>query len=364
MNVFLKSIFLITTFLVSLSFTSCTIKKEQKVEIENVPKYSEVTVLENTNGDSNVFKIQDKTLYSIGSANNILDMVYNIKNSVYVQSIKLSKGENFDKNIIDINVSGKKNVLKDFFSAVDLKLNYTGDKLAFRTFKGDSLESAEGMKVYDIKNNKYLKLKSKVLVSGKLYEWIDENRIVYYGSIEGQKNSQKIYMYDFQKDKEEIYLNDIRGNCVYFIPMKSSILMLSSGGDKQLLYYNDIKNKTTKDISTNITEIYKSIVNYKDDEIFFLGSEGGDTKALYMFSYKDFTLRRITYDFPKNLDISSGLAMDSEGNVYFCGIENVEENNKKDIFMYNRKDSSVNLISTEQGNYSVYNDIRNLQRDN
>ncbi len=364
MNVFLKAIVLITTFLVSLSFTSCTTKKDQKVEIENAPKYSDVTVLENNNEEFNVFKIQNKELYSIGNTDDILDMVYNIRNSVYVYSIRLSKREDVAKNIIDINAAGKKNSLKDFFSAVDLKLNYSGDKLAFRTFKDASLASAEGMKVYDIKNNKYLKLKSKVLVSGKLYEWIDENRIIYYGSIEGQKNSKKIYVYDFQKDKEDIYLNDIRGNCVYFVPMKNSTLILSSGGDKQLLYSNDIGSKTTKDISTNITEIYKSIVNYKDEEIFFFGSEGGDTKALYMFSYKDFNLKRITYDFPKNLDISSGLAMDSEGNVYFCGMENVEVNNKKDIFMYNRKENSVNIISTEQGDYSLYSDINHLKTSN
>ncbi|NMM61397.1 hypothetical protein HBE96_01515 [Clostridium sp. P21] len=358
MKFWFKTVILITTFLIGLTFTSCSAKKDTKVEVDNIPKYSEVTVLENSNGSFNAFRVQDKTLNSIGTADNIREMSYNIKSSVYAQSINVLNGENSNKNVIDINASGKRTQLKDFYSAIDLKLSDSGSKLAFRTFKSNSLESAEGMKVYDIKNNKYLKLKSEVLISGNLYQWIDENRIIYYGSIEGQKNSQKIYVYDFNKDKEEVYLNDINGTCIYFIAMKNGILILSRQRDTQQLYYYNIEDKISKNISNNISEIYKSITKYKDGEVFFLGSEEGQTNALYMFSNADFTLKRVTYDFPKNIDISSGLAVDSQENVYFCGMENAEENNKKDVFMYDRKEGSLNLISTEEGNYSVYSETK------
>ncbi|AKN34006.1 hypothetical protein Ccar_25495 [Clostridium carboxidivorans P7] len=359
MKSFLKSVILIITFLISLTFVSCGIKKEQKVEENNVPNYSEVTVLENSNGNFNAFKIDDKALASVGSTTgNVIDMAYNVKNSVYVHSISVPNGENSSKNIIDINSLGKKLQLKDFYSALDLKLNNNGNKLAFRSFKSNSLSSAEGMKVYDIKNNKYLKLKSKVLVSGKLYEWIDENKIIYYGSVEGEKNSQKIYMYDFNKDKEEVYLDDISGNCVYFAPMKNGILILSSKADSEQLYYYDIESKTAKSIAANLTEIYKTVTNYKNEEIFILGTEGGQTNALYVFSYKDLSLKRLTYDFPKNLDVSAGLAIDSNDNIYFCGMENLEQSIKKDVYMYSEKENSVNLISAEQGNYSVYGSVK------
>lgn len=359
MKSFLKSVILIIAFLTSLTFVSCGIKKEQKVEENNVPNYSEVTVLENNNGNFNAFKIDDKALANVGSTTgNVIDMAYAVKNSVYVHSISMPNGENSSKNIIDINSLGKKLQLKDFYSALDLKLNSNGNKLAFRTFKSNSLNSAEGMKVYDIKNNKYLKLKSKVLVSGRLYEWIDENKIVYYGSIEGKKNSQKIYIYDFSKDKEEVYLDGINGNCVYFTPMKNGTLILNSNVDGEQLYYYDIKTKAAKSIAVNLTEIYKTITNYNNEEVFILGTEGGQTNALYVFSYKDLTLKRLTYDFPKNLDVSAGLAIDNNDNVYFCGIESLEQNIKKDVYMYNEKENSVNLISTEQGNYSVYSSVK------
>lgn len=359
MKSFLKSVILIITFLISLTFVSCGVKKEQKVEENNVPNYSEVTVLENSNGNFNAFKIGDKALISVGSnTGNVIEMAYNVKNSVYVHSISVPNDEGSSKNVIDINSSGKEFQLKDFYSALDLKLNNSGDKLAFRTFKSNSLSSAEGMKVYDIKNNKYLKLKSKVLVSGKLYEWIDENKIIYYGSIEGKKNSQKIYMYDLKKDKEEVYLDGINGNCVYFHPMKNGTLILSSKGYSQQLYYYDIESKTAKNIAVNLTEIYRTVANYKNEEVFILGTEGGQTNALYVFSYKDLTLKRLTYDFPKNLDVSAGLAIDNNDNVYFCGMEDLEQSSKKDVYMYNEKESSVNLISAEQGNYSVYGSVK------
>lgn len=77
---------------------------------------------------------------------------------------------------------------------MDIRLNSSGDKIAYRTFKDDSPASAQGMKVYDLKNKSYVKLNSKVLVSGSLYGWLDDHRIIYYGSVENKKILTR-YMY-------------------------------------------------------------------------------------------------------------------------------------------------------------------------
>ncbi len=357
MKALFKPVFLGIFFLIALSFTACSVKEQKTVDVNNIPNYSEVMALESKDNHSKIFKIEDNALKSIDSKETTEDMVYSMKNSVYIHSVKVSEGKNIYNNIIDINVLGKRNQLKDFYSAVDLKLNNNATKLAFRTFKNDSLESAEGMRIYDIKNNKYLQLKSQVLISGNLYEWIDENKIIYYGSMLGKKNSNKIYMYDFKLDREEIYVDNINGYCIYFTPIKNNVLILGRQGNKEELYYYNRDSKTAKTISNNIVEINKSITNYKSEETFFFGSQDEKMWALYSFSHKDFTLKRITYDFPSRLSIFSGISMDKNGNVYFCGIENSEEEKKKDIFSYSIKDNSVNIISTQQGNYSVYSDV-------
>ena len=78
--------------------------------------------------------------------------------------------------------------------------------------------------IYDLKSKKYLKLNSEVLVSGNLYTWLDDHRIIYYGSVENKKNSDKIYMYDFNTSKEEVYLEDTKGYCIYFTSLGNNLL--------------------------------------------------------------------------------------------------------------------------------------------
>lgn len=346
--------FFIVSFVI-LGLTACNYNKETLEEVNNLPHYSQITALENNHENSDVYKIENKGLYKIGTIENLLDLSYNNKNAVYVYLQNISKGQNFNNNKVIIIKDKRKKELKDFYTAVDFKLNSLGDKLAFRSFKEDSRESAEGMRVYDIKKNKYINLKSSVLVSGNLYGWINDQKIIYYGNMGGKKNSDKIYSYDFETNKEEVYLDKIKGYCTYFVLMGKDILFLAKEGDKQSLYYFDSEKNITKSITNNIYSVSKSIVTYEKGEIFFIGSEDEKQLALYKFSSKELNLERITYDFPKALDEMTGIATDDQGNVYFGGIDILDEDGKVDVYMYDGKEKSINLISTHKGKYSVYN---------
>lgn len=354
MKTFIKTIFFITFFLIVLSVTACSEKEEQLPEVNNLPRYSQITAVESNSNNSNVYRIENSGLYKIGTIEDVSNIVYSFKNSVYAYSVYISKGENFNNNKIVVIKEGKVKELKDFYAAVDLKINPAGDKLAFRTFKNDSLDSAEGLRIYDINNKKYININSNVLISGGLYEWIDKNKIIYYGSIEGKKNSSNIYVYDFVNKKEEVYLDVINGYCMYFTLLNKNVLFLARQGDMDKLYYYDSKNKETKAIESNIQEIYNSIADLKNGDIYFFGTEDNKNLALYKFSSKNLKIDRITYDFPKQIDALSGIALDDEGNVYFSGIQNENEEGKKDVFMYNRREKSINLISTHEGKYSIY----------
>lgn len=358
MKTFIKITFFITFFFTVINFTACSSKVEEVEQVDSVPKYSQVTAIENKNDSADVFKIENKGLYNIGNIENILDMVYDIKNSVYIYSVNISTGENLSNNKLIIIKDKKRKELKDFFSALDLRINPSGDKLAFRTFSKDSIQSAEGLKIYDINNKKYIELKSKVLVSGDLYQWIDKDKIIYYGGIEGQKNSNKIYVYDFSTNKEEVYLDNINGYCMYFVPVNKDILFVARQVDGSRLYYYNSKDKNVKSIEGNIEEVYKSKVNLKSGDIFLFAGEDEKNTSLYKISTKNLKLQKITYDFPQRVDVFSGMGIDEAGNVYFSGIQNEYEKDKKDVFMYDIKDQSINLISTHEGKYSVYSDIK------
>lgn len=355
MKAFYKTLSIIIILSFVLNFTACGLNKETSEEVDNLPRYSQVTALENKGENSEVYKIENKDLYKIGAIESLLGLTYNSKNQIYAYTENISKGQNFNHSKITIIKDNRKKELKDFYAALDTKLSPTGDKLAFRSFKEDSMESAEGMKIYDIKKSKYISLKSKVLVSGNLYGWISDNKIIYYGSMEGKSDSDKIYSYDFDSNKEEVYLDNTNGYCLHFIPIGNNILFISRQGNSQAVYYFDSEKNTTKSIATNITSIIRSAANYQKGEAFFIGSEGDEKQmAVYKFSSKDLKIQRLTYDFPKELDEDSEIAMDIQGNIYFCGMDEPDQENSLDVYMYDREEGSINLISTHKGKYSVY----------
>ncbi|MBV4415231.1 DUF5050 domain-containing protein [Clostridium tyrobutyricum] len=349
MKDFVKNMLLIIVFFAVLILVGCGVKKEE-IDKFSVPKYSNVIVLESNKGKKRIFNIENDALNENNSYVDILDLNYNLSKSVYVYL--LSKKGN--ENKIQIINKNSKIELKDFFSASDIKLNQSGDKIAFRIYKTDSTSSAQGMKIYDIKNNKYINLKSNVLVSGNLYAWLDENRIIYYGSKAGEKNSTKIYAYNIENNKESQYYDNINGYCMYVFPVNNNILYVSGIGDNQFLYYYDKTNNTTRVLDKNITGIYKSIKDDKRKKIFFIAKQRNNVCALYEFSYENLTLNRITYDFPKFIGASYGIAEDRDENIYFTGYDTEENENNMDVYMYNIKQKSINLLSNHESLYKIY----------
>ncbi|MBC2580305.1 hypothetical protein [Clostridium sp. DJ247] len=354
----IKTALLIVVVIMTLSSTSCNNKKQKVEEVKDLPQYSYVTAIENKNQEDDAFRVENKSLYKIGNVENILDMVYNVNNSTFVYSVSTQNKETFNENKIEIIKNKQKVELEDFYSAKDLRLNIYGDKLAFRTFKSQSITSAEGMKIYDINDRRYLQLKSKVLVSGDLYQWIDENKIIYYGNIEGEKSSSKIYVYDFTRDKEDIYIENIKGYCMYFALIDNNVLILTKQGENTALSYYDSAKNSIQYIDSNIEDIYSSVVNKSNGDVYLLGSGDEGKVSLYRFSHNKFQIERLTYDFPNIIDENSGIAMDTKGNIYFCGTDNLDGNDKKDVFLYDINERSINLISTHEGKYNLYNDVK------
>lgn len=356
MKIRIKTLLTIVILLFTLIFTACSFSKEPSTEVKDLPQYSQVTVLENKEDNSDIYRIENKSLYKIGTTENLIHFLYCLQNKIFVSIENIQKGNNFYHNKIVVIKDKKKKELKDFYSALDAKISPNGYKIAFRSFKDDSRDSAEGMRVYDIEKGKYINLNSKVLVSGDLYEWISNDKIIYYGSISGEKDSDKIYSYDFTNNREEVYLDNTNGYCLSFVPIGKNLLFISRRIDSELVYYFDAEKNTTKSIPANIVKIRKYVANSKDGEVFFIGKEVEDSAqgALYKFSVKDSKIVRLTYDFPKSVYDASGLGIDDKGNVYFCGTDELKQYETLDVYMYDRDESSINLISNHKGKYSVY----------
>ncbi|CAB1242344.1 hypothetical protein ACFHWD_05715 [Clostridium sp. MT-14] len=351
MKIFMKIIFYTAVFLNIVTLSGCSSRNKYKGEVIKEPNYSDVIVIKDGGDKEDIFNVHSNQLVKNGTVDHISEMVYDTQKSVYVYLVDKNKTPKIGSKVVAL-YGNTKSEIKDFFAVKDIKINPSGDKIAYRAFNSSSTDSAQGMKVYDLKNKKYIELKSKVLVSGNLYEWLDDHRIIYYGNIEGQRNSDKVYLYDLSKDSEQVYLNDTRGYCMYFTTIGDDLLFSSRNQDELDLYYYNHKTGQFKFLSDEFEQIYDSTVDNKNGCVFFIGKNEENIESLYKFTQKDGGVSRITYDFPENIAEYSGIAQSKRGDVYFVGM--VNRGSGEDVFMYNIRDKSINIISDQEGIYNIY----------
>ncbi|NSJ92923.1 hypothetical protein G7A79_28085, partial [Coprococcus sp. MSK.21.13] len=176
------------------------------------------------------------------------------------------------KNYIDILSNKGHKKVDNFYFAKDLKMSPKGSKLAYRSFEHASIDTARGMKIINTDNGKEIKFKSSTIVSGNLYNWVEDDIILYYGILEKEDSRELgIFKYDFKEEKEELYIKDIEGFCTYFYPIEDKLLILSTLGDKTNLY---LKGRQGEEfISDNLENIYRSIYDKENKKIYLIASE-------------------------------------------------------------------------------------------
>lgn len=326
--------------------------KDVKIDTA-LPKYSEVTAIEKKDNSFDIYKVQRDGLYKIGSrTDNVIELTYSSKGNSIAELVYLSQGQNLSKNLVNVYKDDKIMVLNNFYSARDLILNSSGDMLLYRSYEKDSIDSAVGLKIFDISSKTIINLSSKVLVSGNVYNWLDNNNILYYGSIQGVDSSGKIYKYNIREKKQEVYLENIYGYCLYLMNINDGILYLMKNGDQTNIDYYNSKNNNKVLLSSEISEIYSAKFSSKTNQVFFIGKGiNAESPALYKISMESHKLVRLTYDFPKTIDIDSNISIDSSGNAYFTAMQG--------LYMYDYKNNSVNLISTHSGKYTIYDNVNN-----
>lgn len=346
-------IFAVVFFMAVGVLTGCS-RKDKKVMVPPTPEYSDAVVVEERNGQNLIFNLGGKALKETSKVNDVVDMTYDLKKSVYVYLIAKKEDGRTAGNKIEVISQNSRIELNDFFSAEDVKLSPDGDRIAFRSYAGSSIDSVRNISVYDIKSNKYVELKSKVLISGSLYSWLDDSRLIYYGSIPGKQNSTNIYVYDLNSNEESIYFKDINKYCMYFTNIGGNILYMSGIGDDLDLYYYSQERGTCTLVDDNMAKIYGSVKDYRNGYIFFIAEQKNGDSDVYEFSCKSGRLNRITYDFPQYIGVSSGIAEDNMGNIYFTGKNSENSKDNIDIFVYSKHDGSVSLMSTHEGKYRIY----------
>ncbi|WP_027624696.1 hypothetical protein [Clostridium lundense] len=356
MALFKKITLAICLGLLIITTSSCSKGKSKISDSEksiNIPNYPNTIVMENKDTKLNIYKTDKEAIAKLDSLDYVSDIEYNNKNSIYT-FVTYNQEELGKNNIKVISKNGGK-VINDFYFAKDLKLSSQGSKLAYRTFKSQSLDSAQGLSLYDIEKGKKVDLKSQVLISGSLYSWINDEEIIYYGIYSGNGKSTGIFKYNIKDHKEEMYLDNIQGYCTYFMYLNNNMLIFSKNIEENKLYLYNKQNNESVDFSVNIENVYDGVFDKNNNLIYIIASDKNTgITILYKIDLNTLKIERINYDFPQMVDSEGGLHVDSEGLLYYCGFTNLEENNdKNEVFMYNPKDNSNNLISINPSRYKV-----------
>lgn len=357
-----KKIIFVILLISLMNFNGCTKANNEQQKIDKtedvLPKYSDVVVMEAKDKDELVYSIkEDGHIEEIGKLNSISDLQYSLSSGIVAYVKIISYGKNLSKNIISI-LNKEQISIKDFYSALNVKLSKDGSKIAFRVFSEDSLASAKGTKIYNTSNGSKLKFDEDVIISGDLYNWINGNEILYYGVTAGQRGFGKLYKYNFSSDKKDIIFDGFKGYCTYFLPIsESSFIGIESYGDNCEFNYYDVLNNKKLTLSNSIDEIFAGAIDKNSKKIYFIGREHNSlVSALYEISLVDYSMKRITYDFPRNIDKNGDIALSTSGKVYFIGDNS--DNGKSDIYMYDYLNNSTNLISEKSGFYKIFSDIK------
>lgn len=338
---------LIPIIITILFFQGCGkktgISEENKVNSLILPEYVIAEVVNNT---TKLYNVSNGIGGGIGQVENLLDLQYNSKSQTIVKVIYIENGENLIKNKIVIEHNGEEEELNTFYSALDAKISPAGDKIAYRYYKQDSKDSIEDMIVYNIKDKKNIKLNTDTIISGNLYEFINDNEILYYG-INLNTNDRGIFKYSLDKNQEELIYKLSDGNITSLKYVgDNKLLGVKSDNTGSGLYNIDLKNSEIKKIQSNIEEIYS--VNTLGENQYILAKEKNKNSSIYRWSSN---LQRVTYSFPENINSKFPIINDNEGNLYFIGYDDNES--KSDVYMI-KKDGSVNLVSNRSGAYKIF----------
>ncbi|MBE6070731.1 MAG: hypothetical protein E7208_02105 [Clostridium butyricum] len=284
-------------------------------------------VLKNEDGEYNIYNYENHKYSKVENQSVILS--YDKKNSSY---ICIEDGKHF------IVYNNNKYIIKDE-KYEGLKLSPNGNYISY--FVDDN---GLKLKVFKNSDNSEINLKSEVLISGTLYDWYDENTLVYYGIKNDKTNG--LFTYNLLTNKEELIYVVKEGYLAYLKGTVDNLLFLQLNleNDKELVLVNK-ETKNSNVLSSEIEELNDIIM--LDEDIYFTGKMKDDLRSLY--EIKDNKIKRLIFDFPALIKTEKGLISDSEGNILIVGNDDISSQYEK-IYSYN-KDKSVSVVSDGSVDY-------------
>lgn len=328
-----KCLSILAFIVLPLLILGCSPEKEKTPNVTEEIKLNAGAVLKSEEGSYKLYNYKNGK-YEQTKKDNII-LAYDKSSSSYIAS---------EDNKPYVMSNGCKFEIKDLGYS-ELKLSKDAGYISYFT-EDNGLK----LKVFDITGNKEIEIKSNVSISGTLYDWYDDNTLVYYGVSNDSVNG--LFTYNIKENKEELLYKIDEG---YLAFIKGTIdnvvfLQLSLENNKELIMI-DKKTKDVKLLTDNIEEISDIIIN--KEKIYFTGKISDNISSVYELTNNK--AKRLVFDFPAVVKTKKGLEIDENGSVLFIG-SNSGNANEEQIYTYTQ-DGSISVVSKNSIDY-VFLDYR------
>ena len=305
----------------------CSPKNNNEVKTTEEIKLSSGAVLKSEDGNYKLYDYENGE-YTLKDTSSVV-LAYDKNTSSY---IAVEDGKRY------VVHDGYKLEIKDD-GYIDLKLSPDASYISY-FIDNDGLK----LKIFETSGNKEIDINSNVTISGSLYDWYNQDMIVYYGVSNDGING--LFTYNIKENKEELLYKIDEGYLAFLKGTVDNILFiqLTLENNKELMMI-DKNTKEVKLLSDKIEELSDIIVH--DNKVYFTGKISGDSNSLYQLSNNK--IKRLIFDFPMIVQIDKGLKIDENGDILFIG-SNDGNLNKQQVYKYS-KDGTTSVVSKDGIDY-------------
>ncbi|WP_252229172.1 hypothetical protein [Clostridium sp. ZBS15] len=321
-----KKMSILVLIVVPLLMLGCSSKNDEPISVAEELQINQGTILKYEEDKYNLYNYKEDE-YKLYEPNKAV-VAYDKSSSNYIYSE--------DKKYYIVH-NGEKNEVKDR-EFTDIKISPNGKYISY-FIEDEGLH----LKVFETDKNKEMKINSKVSVSGVLYDWYDENIILYYGISSDGING--IFTYDLDNNKENLIYKIDEGYLGFIKSSKENIIFLQIDFDnnKELMILNKSNNEVV--LLTDKIELLQDVI-IKNDEIYFVGKAYNDKESLYKVNGNK--VQRVVFDFPSIVEVGKGLSIGENGEILFIGKDNSSK--KKAVYSCS-EDKTISLVSDKANDY-------------
>lgn len=317
-----------------LFMLSCTENNNSNIVLFQSTKLNNGAIVENSNGTYNNYNLE-KGKYKKVESDAIIGK-YNNESGNYVGQIDGKYFSCYNGNKIKL----------DNINSTDsgFKLSKKGERLFF--FR--STEDLNEVKILNISDDSEVEFKPCVLISGSLIDWVDDNKLIYYG-INADTKENGIFTYDLSNNKEELIYEFKSGDAQFLkVTEDGAVFVQELLDNSKKLMRIDINTKETRILSENVVLVYDIVWN--NGGYFVLGKFKDNSVSLYKMDNK--TEKRMIFDYPSSIELEKGIGIDDTGNLLIIGAN--KDQKQEEIYRCS-SDGAISLLKESSKDYNFVN---------